>query len=106
MPGKKPMKDRSGSADSPYFVNTPDSIVVPLEDIAARETPDPQRVKRTRKLMMDARAGKGGKRKPIEVIKMESGKYGVIDGNTTLQVLKELQETTAVVTIKGVYKLG
>jgi hypothetical protein len=100
------MKDRSGSADSPYFVNTPDSIVVPLAEIAARETADPQRVKRARQLMMDARAGKGEKRKPIEVMMTENGKYGVIDGNTTLQALKELQETTAVVTIKGVYKLG
>jgi len=95
------MKAWSGSADSPYFVNTPDSVTVPLADIAARETPDPQRVKRARQLMMEARADKGEKRKPIEVVKLENGRYRVIDGNTTLQALKELNETTAVVKIKN-----
>ena len=85
---------------SPYFVNTPDSVTIPLADILCRETPDPDRVKRALQLMMDARAGIGGKRKPIEVMKMESGRYGVIDGNSTLQALKELQEITAIVKIK------
>lgn len=89
------------SADSPYFVNTPDSVEVPLVDIVARETPDPERVKRAHQLMLDAKAGKGEKRKPIEVMKMENGRYGVIDGNSTLQALKELNETTAVVKINN-----
>ncbi len=89
------------SADSPYFVNTPDSVAVPLADIVARETPDPERVKRAHQLMLDAKAGKGEKRKPIEVMKMENGRYGVIDGNSTLQALKELNETTAVVKINN-----
>jgi hypothetical protein len=106
MPGKKTMMARSGSADSPYFVNTPDSVTVPLADIASRETPDLQRVKHAHQLMMDAKAGKGKKRKLIEVMKLENGQYGVIDGNSTLQALKELQESTAVVTIKGGNKLG
>jgi len=88
-------------ADSPYFVNTLDSVAVPLADIVCRETPDPERVKRAHQLMMDAKAGKGEKRKPIEVMKMENGKYRVIDGNSTLQALKELNETTAVVEIKN-----
>ncbi|MBI5590270.1 MAG: hypothetical protein HY881_07300 [Deltaproteobacteria bacterium] len=92
---------RIDSTDSPYFVNTPDSVTVPLADIVCRETPDPERVKRAHQLMMDARAGKGEKRKPIEVVKMENGKYRVIDGNSTLQALKELQETTAIVKIKN-----
>ena len=87
-------------ADSPYFVNTPDSVAIPLTDIVARETPDPERVKRAHQLMMDAKEGKGEKRKPIEVMKMESGRYRVIDGNSTLQALKELQEITAIVKIK------
>jgi hypothetical protein len=97
---------RSDTADSPYFVHTPDSEEVLLADIAARETPDPERVKRAHQLMMDAKASKREKRKPIEVMKMENGKYRVIDGNATLHALKELQETTAVVTIKGNNKLG
>ncbi len=88
-------------ADSPYFMNTPDSVEVPLADIVARETPDPERVKRAHQLMLDAKAGKGEKRKPIEVMKMENGRYGVIDGNSTLQALKELNETTAVVKINN-----
>lgn len=87
--------------DSPYFVNTPDCAVVPLADVEARETPDPQRVKRAHQLMMNAKSGKGEKRIPIEVMKIENGKYRVIDGNSTLQVLKELDETTAIVKIKS-----
>ena len=63
-------------------------------------TPDLERGKCAHQLMSDAKAGKGEKRKPIEVMKMENGKYRVIDGNSTLQALKELNETTAVVTIK------
>ena len=88
-------------ADSPYFAYTPDSLTVPLADIVARETPDPVRVKRAHQLLVDAKAGKGEKREPIEVMKMENGKYRVIDGNSTLHALKELQETTAVVKINN-----
>ena len=88
-------------ADSPYFVKTPDSVAVLLAGIVARETPDPQRVKHAHQLMADAKAGKGEKRKPIEVMKMENGKYRVIDGNSTLQALKELNETTAIVRINN-----
>jgi hypothetical protein len=91
----------SNSVDSPYFVNTPDSVAVPLADIVARETPAPERVKRAHQLMMDAKEGNGEKRKPIVVTKMVNGQYRVIDGNSTLQALKELQETTAVVIING-----
>jgi hypothetical protein len=87
-------------ADSPYFVNTPDSVAVPLADIVARDTPDPERVKRARHLMMAAKAGKRDKRKPIDVVKTENGKFRVIDGNSTLQALRELQETMAIVEIK------
>ncbi len=91
---------------SPYFVNTPDSVAIPLADILCRETPDPDRVRRARQLMLDARVGKGGKRKPIEVMEMENGKYRVFDDNSTLQALKELQETTAVVAIKSYKRFG
>ncbi|MDO9110475.1 MAG: ParB N-terminal domain-containing protein [Desulfatirhabdiaceae bacterium] len=87
------------SENSPYFVNTPDSVAVPLADIAARETPDPERVKRAHQLMMEAKEGKGEKRKPIDVMRMENGKYRIIDGNSTLQALKELKATAVVVRI-------
>ncbi|MFH0998673.1 MAG: hypothetical protein V1844_24750 [Pseudomonadota bacterium] len=87
--------------DSPFFVNTPDSVAVPLADIAAREIPDPERVKRAHQLMRNAKEGKGEKRKPIEVMMLENGKYRVIDGNSTLQALRELDETTAIVRIKN-----
>ena len=92
---------QSDSADSPYFVNTPDSVAIPLSNIVARETPGPERVTRALQLMMDAKAGKRDKRKPIEVVKMENGKYRVIDGNSTLHALRELQEISAIVKIKN-----
>jgi DNA-directed RNA polymerase subunit K/omega len=91
------------SEDSPYVMNTPDSVAVPLADISARETPDPERVKRAHQLMMNAKEGKGEKRKPIEVMRMENGKYRVIDGNSTLQALKELKETAVAVRICNRY---
>jgi hypothetical protein len=93
--------ERSDSADSPYFVNTPGSVTVLLSDIVARESPDPERVKRAHQLMADAKSGKGEKRKPIEVMRMEKGKYRVIDGNSTIQALKELNEATAIVKINN-----
>ena len=92
---------QSDSADSPYFVNTPDSVAIPLSNIVARETPEPKRVTRALQLMMDAKAGKRDKRKPIEVVKTENGKYRVIDGNSTLHALRELQEISAIVKIKN-----
>jgi hypothetical protein len=89
------------SSDSPYFLTTPDSVEIPLADIECRETPDPERVKRALQLMRAAKEGKGKKRKPIEVMKMENGYYRVVDGNTTLQALKELDQTTAVARINN-----
>ena len=72
-----------------------------MTDIVARETPNPERVKRAQQLMRDAKEGKGEKRKPLEVMKMENGRYRVIDGNSTLQALRELNETTAIVKINN-----
>lgn len=88
-------------SDSPYVVITPGSVEVPLTDIVARETPNPERVKRAQQLMRDAKEGKGEKRKPLEVMKMENGRYRVIDGNSTLQALRELNETTAIIKINN-----
>jgi hypothetical protein len=87
--------------ESPYFIITPNSVEIPVADITARETPHPERVRRALHLMMEAAAGKIEKREPIDVVSMENGRYRVVDGNSTLQALKELQERTAVVTIVG-----
>lgn len=88
-------------ADSPYFVMTEGSVAIPLADIVLREAPDPQRVKRARQLMLNAKTGNAEKRKPIDVMKMKNGKYRVIDGNSTLQALRELEETIAIVKISS-----
>jgi hypothetical protein len=87
--------------ESPYFIITPDSVEIPVTDITARETPNPERVRRALDLMMDAKAGKIEKRMPILVVPIGNGGYRVVDGNSTLQALKELQERIAVVTIVG-----
>ena len=87
--------------ESPYFIITPDSIEISVTDITARETPHPERVRRALDLMKDAKAGKIEKRMPIDIVPMENGGYRVVDGNSTLQALKELQERIAVVTIVG-----
>ena len=88
------------STNSPFFKVTYASVVVSLDQLVAREPANPERVKRAHVLMSAAKAGTGEKRKPIHVIDMGDGKYRVLDGNTTLQALKERGETTAVVEIK------
>ena len=72
-----------------------------MADIAARETPNPERVRRALDLMMDAKAGIIEKRAPLKVVPMENGGYRVVDGNSTLHALRELREMIAVVTIVG-----
>jgi hypothetical protein len=89
------------SPDFHYFSITPNCVEIPLSEIVAREAPDPERVQRAHRRMMDAKAGKREKRKPLEVMEIEGGGYRVMDGNSTLQALKELRETTAVVTIRA-----
>lgn len=88
-------------SQSPYFIITSNSVEVPVADIAAREAPNPERVRRALVLMMDAKAGIIEKRAPLNVVPMENGGYRVVDGNSTLQALRELQEMIAVVTIVG-----
>ena len=99
VPEKDAVMAGNGAEGSPYFLNTPDSAAIPLADIVAREAPDPERVRRAHQWMRDAKEGNRKKRKPIEVVKLENGKYGVIDGNSTLQALRELNEATAIVRI-------
>jgi hypothetical protein len=52
--------------DSPYFVNTPDSVAVPLGDIVCRETLDPELVEHAHQLMMDAKTGRREKRNRLK----------------------------------------
>ncbi|WP_156915980.1 hypothetical protein [Desulfatirhabdium butyrativorans] len=88
------------SSGSPYFKDTYSSQVMSIDKLIAREPADPQRVKRAHDHMQAAKSGDGEKRKPIYVLDMGNGQYKVLDGNTTLQALKELGETQAVVEIK------
>lgn len=86
--------------ESPYFIQTQDSLTVPLKDLVARENPEPLRLERARQLMLAAGAGLGEKRKPMDVVPMADGRYRVVDGNTTLHVLRELDEDRAVIRIR------
>jgi hypothetical protein len=47
-----------------------------------------------------ASAGVGQKRNPIGIVPLDNGKFRVLDGNTTLQALRDLGETVAVVEVK------
>jgi hypothetical protein len=47
--------------------------------------------------MEKARSGKGPKRPPIKVVDHGDGAYRVVDGNTTLHILRELGENKVVV---------
>jgi len=83
--------------ENPYFKITRASVIVPLECVVERESPEPERLERARILMEKARDGEGPKRLPIKVVAQGDGTYRVVDGNTTLHVLRELGESMAVV---------
>jgi len=87
-------------AKSPYFEVTDASMVIPLDRVIEREPADPERLERARVLMEKAREGQGPKRLPIKVVEQGDGTYRVLDGNTTLHVLRELGETKAVVELQ------
>ncbi len=82
--------------ESPFFEITRTSVVIPLDRIIEREAPEPGRLERARMLMQKARSGEGPKRPPIKVVARQDGTYKVVDGNTTLHVLRELGERTAI----------
>ena len=88
------------SSGSPFFKDTFTSQVISLDKLVPREEPNPERVKRAHAKMSAAKAGTGEKRSPVKVFDMGNGKFKVLDGNTTLQALKELGETEVVVEVK------
>ena len=85
---------------NPYFKITPESRMLNLDLLVAREPADPDRVVRAKILMEQASAGVGQKRNPIGIVPLDNGKFRVLDGNTTLQALRDLGETMAVVEVK------
>ncbi len=70
-----------------------------LDLLVPREPADPDRVVRARILMEQASTGVGEKRDPIGVVPLDNGKFRVLDGNTTLQALRDMGETEAIVEI-------
>ncbi len=87
---------------SPYFKITPNSRMLNLKLLVAREPADPERVVRAKILMEQASAGVGEKRNPIGIVPLDNGKFRVLDGNTTLQALRDMGETVAIVEVKQV----
>lgn len=91
--------DVSVSQSNPYFKITPNSRMLNLDLPIAREPADPNRVARAKILMEQASTGVGEKRNPIGIIPLDNGKFKVLDGNTTLQALRDMGETVAIVEI-------
>ena len=85
---------------NPYFKITPSCWMLNMDLLVAREAADPDRVVRAKYLMEQALSGVGEKRDPIGVVPLDNGKFRVCDGNTTLQALRDLGETVAVVEVK------
>lgn len=94
------------SSDSnPYFLSTEKSTIVPLKDLLSSEPKlDAARVDRARANMDAAVAGTGAKRKPLPVYRRSDGKLVALDGNSTLAVLRERGEKSAIVEIKKTIK--
>ncbi len=91
--------DVSVSQSNPYFKITPNSRMLNLDLLVARELADPNRVARAKILMEQASTGVGEKRNPIGIVPLDNGKFKVLDGNTTLQALRDMGETVAIVEI-------
>lgn len=83
-----------------YFEITDGSKNLPLNSIIEREPANPSKLRRARALMEKARDGTGPKRPPIKIVDQGDGTYKVMDGNTTLHVLRELGESRVVVEIQ------
>lgn len=93
------------SGSNPYFLSTEKSTIVPLKDLLSSEPKlDAARVDRARANMDAAAAGTGAKRKPLPVYRRSDGKLVALDGNSTLAVLRERGEKSAIVEIKKTIK--
>ena len=95
---------RPATSPNPYFKADPKARVVSVDALIARESADPERVARSLAYMEAAKNGTGEKRKPIDVIDRGDGTLKVLDGNTTLESLKQLGEKDAVVRIRKTLK--
>jgi hypothetical protein len=91
--------DLSVPQSNPYFKITPFSRMLNLDLLVAREPADPDRMVRAKILMEQASTSVGEKRNPIGIVPLDNGKFRVLDGNTTLQALRDLGETVAIVEI-------
>ncbi|MEW6260395.1 MAG: hypothetical protein AB1547_10895 [Thermodesulfobacteriota bacterium] len=83
-----------------YFLQTTTSRILSLSEIQAREPVDPDRLKRALEKMVLAKLGILPRRLPMRVVRDSSGKYRVIDGNTTYHALIALGEKTGVVELQ------
>ncbi len=83
-----------------YFLQTEKSRILPLSEIQAREPADPDRLERALEKMAMAKSGIRPKRLPMRVLRQSSGKYRVIDGNTTYHALIVLGERAVVVELQ------
>ena len=92
--------DLSVPQSNPYFKITQESRMLNLDLLVAREPADPVRVVRAKILMEQASTGVGEKRNPIGIVSLDNGRFRVLDGNTTLQVLRDLGEAVAIVEVK------
>jgi len=91
--------DLSVPQSNPYFKIIPYSRMLNLDLLVARGPADPDRVVRAKILMEQASTGVGEKRNPICIVPLDNGKFRVLDGNTTLQAMRDLGETVAIVEI-------
>jgi|GEM_PF-1375141 len=93
--------DDTVSPSNPYFNIAPKSRMLNLKLLVAREPANPERVVIAKILMEQASTGVGEKRNPIGVVPLDNGRFRIIDGNTTLQALRDMGETVAVVEIQA-----
>lgn len=83
-----------------YFLQTAKSRILSLSEIQAREPADPDRLERALEKMALAKSGILSRRLPMRVVLDSSGKYRVIEGNTTYHALVALGERAGVVEVQ------
>jgi len=67
--------------------------------VAGESVTDQERLRRAQAQVMAARQGRVPKRKPVKVMDLGGGNYGVVDGNTTFHNLKALGEKEVLVEV-------
>ena len=83
-----------------YFKQTETSIKVPVKNILPRTTKiSAEKVLKAEGLMDSAAEGTGLKRDPLKVVPIGKNEYRVLDGNTTLSILKKNNIKDAIVEV-------